>query len=490
MSEKKIAILLVSLLLCLGGIFRQAVVVNADSYSSGPATLQSTLNMGNTGSLTDKNTMELTATGTHEGLVVTHSQKPGANGDAILVNMGAETGTGVAIDIDSSNSGDGIKITKNAGDEGLQIDYSTAGGRGIVVNYTGTTAAAYFNSSSAGGTYNNATLLLRSTGNGAPTLYLDHSNATGHIIHANNNSADAFFVGNGGNVSAGTGVVADTTNIFYGLSDDNTGGIKLANTYNGASDDLGINLEFDREPASDVAYSGDDIANIIYKGEDASGTVHQYAQVGVTMLDTATATYSGQMFFRVSTLADEAQAPLIISGGASKNVTLAWPVIVSNTSSTPFTVESSVSTAGINVESTDAGSNGANILFIHDSASPAIDDNLAKIQFQGRDASGTLNSYSSIWGVIEDPANTVETGKLQFNVKSVGVDSDPAMRIIGGATETIKFIYPVQLLDNGTRPTCLVGTRGMFWYEEHATDDTLSVCMLAGSSYSWVTIKP
>ncbi len=65
---------------------------------------------------------------------------------------------------------------------------------------------------------------------------------------------------------------------------------------------------------------------------------------------------------------------------------------------------------------TNAGGDGSIFIFQKDSSSPADQDVLGDIRFQGNDAGGTMTQFSRIRGVSADVTNGTEDGEMHFEV--------------------------------------------------------------------------
>ncbi len=62
----------------------------------------------------------------------------------------------------------------------------------------------------------------------------------------------------------------------------------------------------------------------------------------------------------------------------------------------------------------DVAGSGPAYRLIRLSASPAAEDGLGRVDFYGQDSAGNLTKFADVRGVIVDPTNTSEDGKLQF----------------------------------------------------------------------------
>ena len=81
-------------------------------------------------------------------------------------------------------------------------------------------------------------------------------------------------------------------------------------------------------------------------------------------------------------------------------------------------------------ESTSASNSGAQIAFKHSSASPADNDTIANLTFDGRDDSNNATTYAQLRVLATDVSNNSESGAYQFFTRDAG-SFDERMRIQG-----------------------------------------------------------
>ena len=87
-------------------------------------------------------------------------------------------------------------------------------------------------------------------------------------------------------------------------------------------------------------------------------------------------------------------------------------------------------TGNLTLESTDAGAGEGPEIFLHrNSASPAASDVLGVINFDGENSAGSQHTYGKIKGVIVDPTNTSEDGKLVFQARGAGAAFSDIMTV-------------------------------------------------------------
>jgi len=87
-------------------------------------------------------------------------------------------------------------------------------------------------------------------------------------------------------------------------------------------------------------------------------------------------------------------------------------------------------TGNVTLESSDAGAGEGPEIFLHrNSASPAASDVLGVINFDGENSAGSQHTYGKIKGVIVDPTNTSEDGKLVFQARGAGAGFSDIMTV-------------------------------------------------------------
>lgn len=78
---------------------------------------------------------------------------------------------------------------------------------------------------------------------------------------------------------------------------------------------------------------------------------------------------------------------------------------------------------GLYVYNTDPGSLGANMVLLHDSASPAISDVVGRVAFRGKDSGAATQAYGQIEVQIVSPTATSEEAKMVFAVTGNGTSN-------------------------------------------------------------------
>jgi len=91
--------------------------------------------------------------------------------------------------------------------------------------------------------------------------------------------------------------------------------------------------------------------------------------------------------------------------------------------------------ANVTMTSTDAGAAAAPLLELYrDSASPAANDTLGEIEFNGEDSAGNKQAYGLIHASILSPTSTAEQGQLHFETATAGALTE---KMIIGTTNLV-----------------------------------------------------
>jgi len=99
----------------------------------------------------------------------------------------------------------------------------------------------------------------------------------------------------------------------------------------------------------------------------------------------------------------------------------------------------------INLESQNAGTQGPQLDFFVSSSSPAVADEMGDINFAGMDSTGVKTFYASIRGMINNPTNGSETGRIQLSTRVNG-SSSPRL-VVSGSNVGIGTSSPGKTLD-------------------------------------------
>jgi hypothetical protein len=115
------------------------------------------------------------------------------------------------------------------------------------------------------------------------------------------------------------------------------------------------------------------------------------------------------------------------------------PIVQSSTtkqvSVANLTAGRSFDALGMTLTSTDAGAAAAPLLELYrDSASPAANDTLGEIEFNGEDSAGNKQAYGLIHASILSPTTTAEQGQLHFETATAGALTE---KMIIGTTNLV-----------------------------------------------------
>jgi hypothetical protein len=114
----------------------------------------------------------------------------------------------------------------------------------------------------------------------------------------------------------------------------------------------------------------------------------------------------------------------IVQGGATVKVSVA-----------NLTAGRSFDALGMTLTSTDAGATASPLLELYrDSASPAANDTIGEIEFNGEDSAGNKQAYGLIHGSILSPTSTTEQGQLHFETATAGALTE---KMIIGTTNLV-----------------------------------------------------
>ena len=115
--------------------------------------------------------------------------------------------------------------------------------------------------------------------------------------------------------------------------------------------------------------------------------------------------------------------PIVQSGATVK-------VAVSN-----LTAGRTFDALGMTLTSADAGATASPLLELYrDSATPAANDTLGEIEFNGEDSAGNKQAYGLIHGSILSPTSTAEQGQLHFETATAGALTE---KMIIGTTNLV-----------------------------------------------------
>ena len=186
--------------------------------------------------------------------------------------------------------------------------------------------------------------------------------------------------------------------------------------------------------------AADVVGRLAFQGEDDGSNVTEYARIDGVIRDVTGASEDGDMLFYVMRAGTETLSLTIDSdlngiivgdgaaaGIASSNGDFDFVLQTGNATTSNITITDGAAgaitcnmdgTGAFEVISTDAGAVGAVINLYQNSASPAVNDVMGRIQFQGEDDGGALTDYARIDGVITDATAGAEFATINFYVEN------------------------------------------------------------------------
>ena len=269
---------------------------------------------------------------------------------------------------------------------------------------------------------------------------------SGTTVTINSDSASTVAAGVANEVAFYTGANAlgGSTKFTW---DDTVGAERLTISGGSAADMVRvISTDTSTGTAPDIAFvrdrtylAGLDLGVILFKGPDATDAEHTYCYITADAKDGTVGAEKGQLDFRISNGSGGYDYPLRLSDtGAWFNVTNDSVVNVRmDTGSTdeafkldggtdtltlnvPMTInQQTTGTAGLTINIDDNGATASpDIKLLHNSTSPAANDDLGHIHFQGKNSAAATLSYTDIYADILDPTDTVEAGRFNFRVRT------------------------------------------------------------------------
>ena len=227
-------------------------------------------------------------------------------------------------------------------------------------------------------------------------------------------------------------------------------GIEAVATDTHAADNNAAKLSF-KTGASEAAAekmalsSGGDLSIVtdgaaVKFGADAEVTLTHVHNTGLLLSDDSGVGVTKLMFGDAACFVQQqADGELGIDADSIINVTAPTVDIDASTAvtmTTPSVVIDSSADDKPTVEhkSTQAGANPPTLLFNHDSSSPADNDELGEIVFNGDDDGGTSTMMAKIVATSPDVTNSTEDGAILFKVRANGSVAQPCSIQAGGLT--------------------------------------------------------
>lgn len=216
------------------------------------------------------------------------------------------------------------------------------------------------------------------------TILSNQHNTPLEDLESDANTARPIIAGGTGETTAAAAATAfgvgDLSTPSFGASQT------LKSTDAGAS--AGPELILDRNSASPAA--ADVLGQVTFRGRDNGAANQDYARINAVITDTTAASEDGFLSLN-AVLAGAMTEGLRVYGDG--------PVLYS----------------------ADAGATVNPVLKLYrDSATPAADDVLGAIYFQGEDGAGNTENYAQIIASILDPTSTDEDGQLDFKIVKAG----------------------------------------------------------------------
>jgi hypothetical protein len=250
---------------------------------------------------------------------------------------------------------------------------------------------------------------------GAPSLgWLSDNGVTGIYRFAENEigfTANSSYVAKitSAGFQLGTGTAAAQLHLF---SSDTTDQVIIENTDAGL--DTAPDLVLYRNSASPAA--SDNLGNIEFRGKDAGGNDHAYAQIIGGIQTTTDASEDGILDLMSSA-----------SGTVASRIRLYGPYVGVNESAPAYPLHLTTSLTGtaLQLECTaDDAASAADITLYHhrnDTAGIA-DDIISTVFYRAKNDNATPADidYAAIEGDVSDPTDTAEVGRLKFQVQTAG----------------------------------------------------------------------
>ena len=273
---------------------------------------------------------------------------------------------------------------------------------------------------------------------GNETVINDGSANVDFRVESNGNANMIFVDGSDNHVNIGTST--DYGGVLNVLSTDTNDTLTIVSTDNGSSAGPDLVLFRDSSTPADNDFMG----TISFRGDDSNGNVSTYAQILSRALDVTSASEDGQLLFVID------KDGTLVSGlnvGSSEvvvnedSVDIDFRVESNNNANMIFVdggndhvnIGTSTDHGGVlNVESTDNGATmklvstdddsdtGPNLHLTRNSASPADDDLIGRIIFNGQNDAGEEVEYANINARIRDASDGTETGRVVFQTTFEG----------------------------------------------------------------------
>lgn len=242
---------------------------------------------------------------------------------------------------------------------------------------------------------------------------------------------------------------------------DGTNVVAAANYWNGqiggavyldAGATVGPAMDLFRDSTSPAA--SDVMGQVVFNGRDSAGNKQEYASIEATILDTTSTSEDGTLDLYATVAGTRTKLMSVFGTGvgiADGTVSLPGLSFISDPNTGMYRIGADnigvaangakvldIATTGLAVTgtasvsstaagilqtliSTDAGASvGPTLDLYRDSASPATNDSIGSIQFNGRDSAGNKQQYAEIASAILDATSTSEDGYLAMAITAGG----------------------------------------------------------------------
>ena len=271
----------------------------------------------------------------------------------------------------------------------------------------------------------------------APSIsFLSDSNSTGLFRSGTNElalSAAGSYVAKvtTAGFQIGTGTAAAQLHLF---STDTTDQVIIENTDAGA--DTAPDVVLYRNSAS--AANGDDLGNLVYRGQCDINLPHDYAAIVAEIKDNTHGSHEGSL--NLQTAVAGTLTTRLRLHGANIGIGETTPLF-------PLHITESSNDTGLFVESKEVvATSAADIVLYHhrNNAAGVAADVISSLVFRGNDDGGTPSEveYARVEGSIVDPTAAAEDGKIDLKVMTAGTLTSQAAITSANVTLGVRPILP------------------------------------------------